>query len=88
MLIDGKKLLTLTEAFRPLPSPPSPATIWRWRTRGSNGAKLDCVRIGKRWYTSHEAVARFVAAQNRPTPTSALERAPETELRLRDAGLL
>jgi hypothetical protein len=39
-------------------------TLHRWRLRGVRGAKLESCLIGGRRFTSHEAVARFVAAQN------------------------
>jgi hypothetical protein len=43
-------------------------TIWRWATKGicRNGerVKLDAVRIGGRWVTSHQALERFTAALN------------------------
>ncbi|MBP3956853.1 DUF1580 domain-containing protein [Gemmata sp. G18] len=42
-----------------------PSTVFRWVTagaRGTNGdrVKLEAVRVGGRWLTSHAAVARFV----------------------------
>lgn len=47
----------------------NPATIWRWRTKGIRGHKLDAVLIGGRWFTSDEAFARFVEATNGAEPT-------------------
>ena len=44
-----------------------PSTVFRWvtkgtRTPGGHPVKLEAVRVGGRWLTSHGAVARFVAA--------------------------
>ncbi len=88
--LNVEQLITLSEACRLLPSPPSPATAWRWRVKGCNNARLECLKIGKRWYTSKESVARFIAAQNRPTRAAEAtqERATTTEDRLRAAGLI
>ena len=40
------------------------ATLHRWRLHGVRGVKLETVLIGGMRYTSHEAIARFIAAQN------------------------
>ena len=39
-------------------------TVQRWIEQGSDGARLEAVRIGGRLMTSLEAVQRWVAAQN------------------------
>jgi hypothetical protein len=74
----------------------SPATLWRWRLKGVNGVRLECVRVGGYWFTTNAAFAEFLAAQTanvlrsglallaEPTPT----RSPEKERRLRELGLL
>jgi hypothetical protein len=40
------------------------ATLHRWRLNGVRGVKLETVLIGGMRYTSREAIARFIAAQN------------------------
>lgn len=55
-------LLTLTEAAKTLPGRPSVTTLWRWRTRGVRGVRLDTCAVGGRRYTSREAIQRFIAA--------------------------
>lgn len=50
------------------------AAVWRWVAKGLPGrdggrVHLEAVRIGRRWVTSHEAVARFVARTTRSAPT-------------------
>jgi len=40
------------------------ATLHRWRLTGIRGVKLDTVLIGGLRYTSREAIARFISAQN------------------------
>jgi hypothetical protein len=65
--------LGLAAAARRLPPfrngrPVSPSTIWRWITEGvklpdGRTVRLEGARIGARWVTSAEALARFVSAQ-------------------------
>jgi len=40
------------------------ATLHRWRLQGVNGVKLETCLIGGMRFTSLEAIARFIAAQN------------------------
>jgi hypothetical protein len=39
------------------------STLWRWRLKGVNGVRLECVRVGGLWATTAEAFARFLDAQ-------------------------
>lgn len=57
---DIEQLISLGEASRIIGWNPSPATFWRWRVKGVNDVRLDCVRVGGRWMTSREAIRRFV----------------------------
>lgn len=41
----------------------SPATSWRWRQIGINGAKLECVRSGGRWMSTPAAFGEFLRNQ-------------------------
>lgn len=43
---------------------PHVSTLHRWRLKGVRGVKLETVLVGGTRYTSDEAIARFVAAQN------------------------
>lgn len=38
------------------------STIVRWILRGVRGVRLEAVRVGGRWVTTHEALERFSAA--------------------------
>ena len=43
------------------------STIWRWAMKGIRGpdgrrVKLECVRVGRRWVTSREALDRLATA--------------------------
>lgn len=38
------------------------STLWRWRTKGLRGQKLESIIIGGRRYTTKEALQRFDAA--------------------------
>ena len=68
----------------------SPTTLWRWRLKGVNGAKLECVRVGAQWCTTQAAFSRFLrdqqAVQSQPEAPS--ERDEATTRRLQAAGLL
>jgi hypothetical protein len=61
-MIDHEKehLLSMTEAAKQLPGRPNVATLWRWRTSGCRGIKLETVLSGGRRYTSVEALRRFL----------------------------
>jgi Protein of unknown function (DUF1580) len=60
--INREQLLTFTEAAKLLPGRPNVATLWRWRTAGCRGVKLETVLVGGKRYTSREALQRFVDA--------------------------
>ena len=59
---EHEELLFMTVAAKSLPSRPNVATLWRWRTAGCRGVRLETVLIGGRRMTSREALARFFAA--------------------------
>jgi hypothetical protein len=74
-LLSGKNLHLLDETLVPLtdapdvlPGCPSYDTLLEWKTRGLSvpgrhlSVLLECVNVGKKVYTSHEAFRRFVAA--------------------------
>jgi hypothetical protein len=65
-------IVSFAQAARRVPptrgeKPTSPSTIWRWFRRGCKAADgrvvhLEAVRLGGRWVTSLESLARFCAA--------------------------
>jgi hypothetical protein len=61
---EREQLLSMTAAAKFLPGRPSVETLWRWRTAGCRGHKLETLLFGGRRYTSREAIARFLAAIN------------------------
>ena len=72
----------------------SPATLWRWRLKGINGARLECVLCGGRWLSTSSSFAEFLRVQtanvqpaliDAPAPT---ERSAATTKKLAAAGLL
>lgn len=92
-----EKLLTLSEACRCLPSKPSPATLWRWRTKGVNGVRLECVRVGRTWYVTRASLLAFVKNQSNSNSTTSSPasspvcpagRSEALTRRLREAGCL
>ena len=58
-LRDAAKMLGTKADSRPIHL----STLIRWRTRGLRGVRLEAIRIGGRWFTSREAVVRFVSAR-------------------------
>jgi hypothetical protein len=60
---ENEEILTMTAASK-LPPRPNVATLWRWRTKGVRGHKLETMLYGGRRVTSREAIARFLAAIN------------------------
>jgi hypothetical protein len=94
-LIDIKweRLILLCEAAAILPSRPSIATLWRWRTRGIRGRKLESLTIGGRVYTTVEALERFAQHNVREdhivirTPAQRARAIRAAERDLDDAGI-
>lgn len=75
----------------------SPATLWRWRLKGVNGVRLQCLRLGGVWVTSDAAFGEFLRAQTENALAACTggqlnqppaERSPEKIRRLKAAGLL
>ena len=76
---ETEHLLSMTQAAKTLPGKPDVATLWRWRTAGCRGVKLETMLYGGRRYTSSEAIRRFLNAINGDpirsgTPPSAIAR--------------
>jgi hypothetical protein len=73
----GEELLTLAAAAREFPSRSAShvngSTIWRWTETGvktRNGrVRLARVRYGSLYYTSRQAIDRFLRALNEPAAT-------------------
>lgn len=67
MLIDvaHEDLIHFPEAAKEFPGrAPSLQTLHRWRLKGVRGVRLETAIVGGLRYTSREAIARFIAAQN------------------------
>jgi hypothetical protein len=76
----SETLLTLTEAAKLLPGRPSTHLLWRWRTSGVRGVKLETVLVGGRRYTNRSALERFIerttaAEIGEPVPHSSRQHA-------------
>lgn len=65
-MIDHEPLIPLGKAAKFAPNhdgrPASYATLHRWCTRGIRGVRLECLKAGKTWCTSREALTRFFRA--------------------------
>jgi hypothetical protein len=57
---ENEQLLSLADAAKELPNRPNVATLWRWRTKGIRGVRLETLLCGGRRMTSREALARFL----------------------------
>jgi len=68
-----------------LPIDPSPAVLWRWRTRGRNGAKLRTIKLGRSRYTTPAELRRFLRDQQPPHDDDN-DRHARTERQLAAAG--
>ena len=73
----------------------NPATTWRWRLKGVNGAKLPMVRVSGVWCTTAAAFAEFIREQTEncspaPLATDApgVGRSAATAAKLAAAGLV
>lgn len=63
----SEDLLTLEQAAKEIPRPPGEkelhyGTIWRWKTRGLRGHKLQTVKVGCQHLTSKQRLNAFLAA--------------------------
>ena len=65
LIADGDPI-PLAEAARMLPGQPNPSTLFRWRTRGIRGTKLETLMIGGRRFVRPAALNRFIDAINSP----------------------
>lgn len=63
-------VLTLVEAAgwleRRFGRRPNVATIWRWATRGIKGVRLATIALGRRRYTTVNALKQFIAESSQP----------------------
>lgn len=85
--------LTIAQAARLLPNRPQPGTIWRWRTKGIRGIKLDTCLVGGRRYVRKQSIVDFIervtaAADHSQADEPAPTRSAETSARLDAEGLL
>jgi Protein of unknown function (DUF1580) len=67
----GERLMTFARAAAELPSRSGrchPSTVWRWAFKGcrtlAGRVRLEHVKVGGVWYTSAEAVRRFLDQVN------------------------
>jgi hypothetical protein len=78
----SEKLITFRQLIQSLPKRDGRSvhisTIHRWRSRGSKGVRLEAIRVGGSWMTSHEAFQRFcdhlTALATEPVPPTRMHR--------------
>ena len=66
-MLFAEDLITLAQAARIVPKrrvdkPTSPATLYRWATKGLRGVRLEVIAAGGVLCTSREAIGRFFNA--------------------------
>lgn len=64
----SERLVSVARAARVInpAEPPHAATVYRWLSRGVAGVRLEAIRIGSKWWTSEEAISRFLSRLNAP----------------------
>lgn len=67
----NERLVAIRDVPKLLPKRPSGrpvhvSAVYRWVSRGVQGAKLEAVRIGGTLYTSVEAIQRFAVVKDSP----------------------
>ncbi len=87
--VGEETLLSLSQATKVLPAingrRPHISTLWRWARVGVNGVKLEYVRLGRRIFTSREALWRFAQSlADADAPPSSATR-PDDEASVRQA---
>ena len=61
---DSEDMIPFVNAGQHIHGRPSRCTLFRWAFKGVRGVKLETLLIGNQRFTSKEAIARFIAAQN------------------------
>ncbi len=61
--------IPITSAPSHIPGRPALSTTWRWILKGIRGRRLESGMIGGRRFTTKEAIARFLAPNEREVPT-------------------
>ena len=79
MLYD-ETLLSLDDAGKALPNRPAKTTIWRWCRKGIRGIRLEYRRVGRRIFTSREALERFSRQLAEADPVPVAVDAPRAAL--------
>jgi hypothetical protein len=94
---EAETLITFSDARTAFPGDKrlSLATLHRWRLNGVRGVQLETALVGGLRYTSLEAIARFIAAQNAAdapatpaiTPAQRRRQSEAARLALQEAGI-
>jgi len=80
-----ESLIPMSTAGRHFPACVQRSTVERWVRRGVNGIKLETVRVGGKRFTTHEAITRFLHAQQSQGPQTAAPKPAMTKAEL-EAG--
>lgn len=94
----SEDVLPLADAKKLLPGRPDRSTIYRWALGGgSHGVKLQSAKVGRKRFTSRQAIQRFVEAVTAaadgevppvmPTRRERRKKMKAAERRLSEAGI-
>lgn len=77
-----ESLISLPEVLQLLPpgrrgKRPHLSTVVRWIARGTQGVRLEAIRLGGRWVTSREALQRW-AERLTPAPDDTITQTPRS----------
>lgn len=86
--VTNEELITLAQASKRLPGRPSLPTLWRWCTKGVRGVRLGHVRLGRRIFTSVDALSEFANACAQQQIEVAIPQVSSAESFLEHEGLL
>ncbi len=89
--IAKEKTFPLKEARTYIPGRPDLSTLYRWAFDKPGNKRLEVVKVGGRWFTSREAIARFVQKCTNPAavppPGTNAARQRDVEKQLDSVGI-
>lgn len=57
--LKNEHAITVPEAAAAVPGGTTTRIVYTWINRGIGGIRLEAIKLGGAWYTSHEAIQRF-----------------------------
>ena len=76
MDILNETAIAISDAPRHIAGRPHIATVWRWRTHGVKGIRLESYVVGGRVFTTRKAIERFIERTTAARNGQPAEQAP------------